>query len=145
MNIFLVHPDYNESAKQLAKADPIRARKQLVECCQLLAHFGKMYKADGTEYKLAHPNHPIVHHMRLSFHNYLMCWAVAWHLAPRFPTHASAKSFDNYFRLVSREKFTDDKRLIACRKGQPQIYVQTLEEYAAIMRDYCIQVKGMSL
>lgn len=143
MNIFLVHENYATSAKMLAKADPIRARKQLLECCQLLAHFGLgMYKVDGTPYKLAHPNHPITRHMKLSYKNYLLCWSVAYCLADLFPSHACSKSFDKFYRTRHEKEFTGDGYIV-CRKGQPVTFVNTLAEYAALMREYCETVKGM--
>ena len=62
MNIFLLSPNIKESCEELARLDPVRARKQLVECCQLLATvdhikngFTNMLKADGTPYKMASP------------------------------------------------------------------------------------------
>ena len=157
MNIFLVHPSFEQSAKILAVADPIRARKQLLECCQLLAHFGPMRKASGEYYKLGHSNHPVTRHMRISYAQYCLCFNVAFYLAKEFPAHACATSLKawhmTYFHSLCNFNATPTgieikklvSNLILCRKGQPQIFVQSIAEYAALMREYCISTKGMTL
>lgn len=65
MNIFIVHPSQKESARWLFKHDKIRARKQILEGAQLLAHGCKRFNiamirtATGKKYSTtAHANHP---------------------------------------------------------------------------------------
>lgn len=144
MNLFLIHPDPVQSAQLLAEADPIRARKQLLEACQLLANFGSMPKADGSLYGKAHPNHPITRHMALSRAQCLLALRVGQSLASVYPGHACSRSLAQ-FCVCPSFATAGQTDYIVCRKGQPVVYVDTLTEYAALMADYCRTVKGMAI
>jgi hypothetical protein len=53
MNIFALHASHYESARLLFDLDPLRARKQIVELCQMMATLVPydVPKADGTHYR----------------------------------------------------------------------------------------------
>jgi len=53
MNVFILDLDVNVSAKKLFVLDAVRARKQIVELCQMLAQStnGSIPKVDGSPYK----------------------------------------------------------------------------------------------
>lgn len=152
MNIFAIQTDIQESCRELADLDPARARKQLVECCQLLASADHlllggtaMTKADGTPYGKAHPHHPITKNMVMSRPNRDLCLQVASRLATIYPDHACSESIRNYVkaqiqpytdRATSIIKAGTTDTLCVCRRGVPPAYITTLEEYAALLRPY---------
>ena len=141
MNIFLLSPNIRESCQELAELDPIRARKQLVECCQLLAtvdHIKKgstdMLRADGTPYKMAHPHHPITKHMCVSYANISLCVGVSYCLSNIYPTHACAYSFNKWMYSHYDEVITGTHCVV--RKDHDTLYVNSLTEYSELMRPY---------
>lgn len=141
MNIFLLSPNIRESCQELAELDPIRARKQLVECCQLLAtvdHIKKgstdMLRDDGMPYKMAYPHHPITKHMCVSIANHALCIGVAYCLAKIYNTHACAKSFHKWWNLYYSELIIGT--LCVVRKDHDTVYVNTLTEYSDLIRPY---------
>ena len=147
MNLFLVDEDHWVSGRMLLAADPVRARKQLVEACQLLANFGTMIKADGTPYGKAHPYHPITKHMAVSWLQYMLCRDVAAGLARVLPNHACSRSFADFMKndIYRHPQATPIQSYVVCRSGQPQMYVLTRSKYAEVMRAYCRDAKGMKL
>lgn len=143
MNIFLLSPNIMESCRELAELDPIRARKQLVECCQLLAtvdHIKKgstdMLRADGTPYKMAHPHHPITKNMIVSSANHALCTSVAYWLSKINRLHACTKSFDNW--LISHYSYVFSGDLCVVRKNHDTVYVDDIIEYSELMRPYVL-------
>lgn len=142
MNLFLIHPDPLTSAHILAAADPVRARKQLLEACQLLANFGTLLRSDGEPYGKTHPHHPITRHMAISDEQFDLACAIAMTLADVYPTHACAESFQAY---QCERVSTGGRGYVVCRKGRPVVYTRSLEHYAGMMAEYCREAKGMTL
>ena len=71
MNVFLISPEAQQAARDLAELDPVRARKQLLECNQILASVEwartgacTMIKANGETYGQSHRHHPCVTQVR---------------------------------------------------------------------------------
>jgi hypothetical protein len=157
MNLFLVHQDPNQSARLLAKADPVRARKQLLEGCQLLASADMLFsgrtnmlKAGGLPYNLAHQHHPITKNMVANKHQWELARDVASGLADEFPDHACSTSFHRWCwepsKLCLRHYGARDKvSLCVCRSGFPVMFTNTRRNYTRILRSYCINYKGMDL
>lgn len=144
MNVFLLNPNVYDSCRELARIDPVRARKQLVECCQLLASIewkltGKctMVRADGQTYKMAHPHHPCVTHAISSFAQYDLTFKVAYELSWEFPNHASAESFWNWGRLRSHPNHRSDYVIV--RRGFAHRYVDNLADYVRYLRPYFME------
>lgn len=153
MNVFLIHPDAAESARQLAALDPIRARKQLVECCQLLASVDHhwdgrttMRRADGFDYKAAHPYHPITIEAGKNLYQWKLIVDVAAGLADVYPNHGCARSFrywSNRTINVAQHGLKDpDETYIVVRREYPTIYVSDRETYASLMKQYVIDKQG---
>lgn len=151
MNLFIVHPDADVSARMLAQADPRRARKQLLEACQLLAAvdhaiFGEtaMLRADGRPYGNAHPHHPITLNMRQSHRNWLLAYSIALGLARQYRGHACSKSFFEWAAHTwPAHRYGGD--YVFCRKGQPQQRFTLLKDYVLACRAYLTTAKGMTL
>jgi hypothetical protein len=149
MNIFLIDSDPYKSAVQLFAKDPLRANKQIVECCQLLAFVeirltGKttLRRKDGNLYSAtkAQLNHPISVHMSEHRDNYNLCWNVLGELVKVKPTHACKESFYNYHGVHVTNSIRPSN-LIVCRKGYPIVYVTTYVDYSRLMLDYMIHHK----
>ena len=141
MNIFLLSPDIKESCQELAELDPVRARKQLVECCQLLASVDHiiegstdMLRADGLPYKMVHPHHPITKHMCISDANHTLCHAVAYWLSLIYDAHACCKSLRNW--TFSNDFHFKSNTYCVVRLHHDTVYVNTLTEYSDLMRPY---------
>ena len=145
MNVFLIHPDPARSASLFLAADPIRARKQLLECCQILASvdhtllgYTGMRKANGDYYKAAHPHHPITKLCADVQAMYSLTLDVTLELARALPDHACSRSLKEWDPMLSWE---NDPRLICCRAGSPPLIVHSREEYAKVMLEYLITRK----
>jgi hypothetical protein len=154
MNIFLINENPVISAEMLFKRDPLRANKQIVECCQLLAFYdittyGKtaMLTTSGRPYSstLSQRNHPIAIEMRTNPREYYLCSDVLYYLLRQRPNHACAKSFYGRFNagygFTRSSEVVTPARYIVCRRGQPIAYVDSLREYATIMHNYLVQYK----
>lgn len=149
MNVFLVHPDAHASSIMLYKADPIRARKQLLECCQLLATADHimcgsttMMRADGEPYGKAHTHHPCTRHMVASWDQQFLTMEVAACLAVLLPTHACAKALGNW-TLPKRAPIPPKSGFVVVRFGHWPQLVKTREEYATLCREYLETHKGI--
>lgn len=149
MNVFLMDESFTESAAILSKHDPVRARKQLVECCQLLASAEHaltgstiMRKKDGSLYKVAHPNHPITLRIQESYSMYLTTVALGLSLAKHFTAHACSASMIEWHSLSRLATIVPMSRsLVVCRKGKPNVTVWSLRDYAKMMKAYIIEYK----
>lgn len=149
VNIFLIDPSPSISAREFLEKDQIRARKQLLECCQILATvdhllFNKteMLKKDGTPYGITHKHHPCVTFSLESITQWELCIHVAHALAEVIPSHACAKSYWRWrLTYCLRPQKSADARLIVVRKNHPQIFVNDYVLYAKIMLDY-LRSKG---
>lgn len=152
MNVFVIHPNIVESSREFAAIDPLRARKQLLECCQILSsvdyhQFGTtwMMRKDGTAYKFpkSHRNHPVILAAVKSEDQYRMTVEVAETLAREFPLHASGRSLA--FWRANRPGFSGwvEKGLTSCRKGFPMVKQLDLVEYARLMRAYVKRKHGV--
>jgi len=162
MNLLISHPDYAHAAYELMKADPIRGRKQLVECCQIIASVEHlklgaitMRKSNGELYKKGHTHHPLVINCAESYNQFIMLidFSLAIGLAvSKINKHASCSSFmdwynsDTYFNL-NRKVYNEctSRDYVLVRKGYLAIRVNLVETYANIMREYMIKDKGMNL
>lgn len=149
MNVFLIQPDIRASCEELAKLDPIRARKQLVECCQVLASVehaltGKctLIKANGQPYGRSHPHHPCVVQACKAFKQWNLTYEVAFQLADVFPAHACAKSFRAWNCAESVLSTGPATSLLVVRRNHPHTYVNTLAEYVSLMRPYFLAKLG---
>lgn len=146
MNIFLIRPCPSCSAKVFLAIDPVRARKQLLECCQILATvdhilFGAttMLKADGSPYGKAHPHHPITKRCAEQVNQYRLCLDVAASLADRLPKHACTASLNHWLfqsNAIDRRALGCHPGLLVCRKGLEPVLVGSREEYANVMSAY---------
>jgi hypothetical protein len=145
MNVFVIQPNISESSREFAAIDPIRARKQLLECCQILSsvdyhQFGTtwMNRKDGVPYKFpkSHRNHPVILAAVKSGDQYHMTLEVAETLAREFPLHAAGRSLAIW--RANRPVFNGwtEKGLTACRTGFPMVKQIDLVEYASLMRAY---------
>jgi hypothetical protein len=146
MNVFLLTPAPLESARIFAQHDPVRARKQLLECLQILASVDhaldggtSMQKADGSYYKAAHPHHPITKLCRDVGAMYYLTVDVAWALTYQFPDHACSRTF---WAWHWKHRYKRGDKLICCRSGHEPVYTTSREEYARIMLAYLIERKG---
>lgn len=144
MNILIVAPSITLSVSQFAQVDPRRARKQLVECCQILACVDilrggatTMTRADGALYKptLAQMHHPVCVACLMSSRQYIACVTLASCLAWEFPGHASASSFREWHSKADVPP-AQGGGFLCVRRGMPHKLVNTVEEYAEIMRAY---------
>lgn len=153
MNIFLLNSDALKSGQEFVKIDPVRARKQLLECCQILASveyalFGitSLYRKDGFPYGNAHPYHPIVKNCSVSPRNFWMCVEVAYGLARQFPDHACSKSFLNAASWGSVVNKIPNNIIdyVVCRSGKEVKYVRTRSEYVSILRPYLLAKTALS-
>lgn len=152
MNIFRIDINPWDSAKLLFKYDPVRARKQLLESCQILASVqhinnGKtdLLKADGTPYKAAHPNHPCTKWAANSLMQYDMLFQTTDALAELLPTHACARSFFNARRDLELQTIPFPPKydgLIVVRRGAEHKVVHSVNDYARIMRQYLVDTKN---
>jgi len=147
MNLFLLQSDIEESAKEFSSIDPLRARKQLLECCQILScadyhQFNTtwMQRKDKVLYKFpkAHRNHPVVLAAAFSFEQFELTKLVAESLARQFPNHASSESLSIWNH--KRQTYTNwsKKGFTSCRTGYPITLVSTINEYANLMRQYVL-------
>ena len=77
MNIFVFEPSPIDSAEYFFKVDPKRARKQIVELCQILAQVTELQipKVDGAPYKQNESisNHPATIWVRQHKAHYSYC------------------------------------------------------------------------
>jgi len=144
MNIFLIHPDPLQSAIDFRALDPIRARKQLLECCQILAsadilRFGvtTMRKKSGEPYNLTHQHHPITISTATNPRQWRLCCDVALGLAAAFPQHACAYSFNNWQGGII--EVAGCRGLIVVRSGHPHVFVNDYSEYAELLRPYLLK------
>lgn len=151
MNIFRIHPDPNVSAELLMQHDPKRGRKQLLECCQIIAsserlHRGDtaMLKANGTPYGLTHPHHPCVSYCKISKLQRNITIETALCLAYLNPAHACSKSLRAWIRDrtagLSAENISPN--IVVVRKNHEHRFVSTVEQYAALMLAYLRDTKG---
>jgi hypothetical protein len=143
MNIFLINPDALVSAHLFARLDPIRARKQLVECCQLLASVehaltgaSTMRRDDGQPYKAAHPHHPITREMRENWYQWALCYDVALSLAQVYRDHACTRTILDWRFDDSLIPVPADEKYLIVRRGYNIQYVYNRAEYARILRAY---------
>ena len=148
MNVFLVHADVSESSRILAIHDPRRARKQLVECCQLLASFDhltlgstSMRKLDGTPYKCAHPHHPLTKYLLVSAEQVKLTYDVGTGLSDFFPNHACSRSIAEWKFHV----YGGGSRLLACRTGYQPHLCDSRREYAELLLAYMIEKKNLTI
>lgn len=154
MNIFLIRESASLSAVAFKQIDPVRARKQLLECCQILASVDilvtgstNMLKADGTPYKLAHQHHPITKRCAEYMDQWDLCYDVARTLADEFPGHACSRSFFSWaahlphLRVRSNLK-PEPFELLLCRLGFDPIMVEDRFQYSNIMAGY-LQLKHL--
>lgn len=148
MNLFLLHPNHHIGASMLAKRDPIRARKQLLEGCQILAtvdHLlhGKtfMMRADGAPYGAAHPHHPIVKNACVSPNQWWLAHDLVKALARCFKDHACSKSFAAWAHPQRSPAKVDAGLLVCCRSGREPCYVTTRTEYSSTMLAYMKETK----
>jgi hypothetical protein len=78
MNIFVFDPNPKLSAQYFFLTDPLRARKQVVELCQMMATLVNkpVHKKDGSAYKTpkSFRNHPATKWISVSQKNYAWCW-----------------------------------------------------------------------
>lgn len=142
MNIFLIDKDFEASASLFHVVDATRARKQLVECCQLLASADilsrgstMMRRKDGKPYGLSHPHHPITCAVAERAAQWRLCYDVAIGLAGQYPTHACSASLIVWSRHVELRN-DDGGRLLCMRKGYDPVYVPDRAAYADIMSAY---------
>lgn len=147
MNVFLLDPAFGLSCKELSMRDPVRARKQLVECCQVLAcvdilrgHPTAMRKADGTQYAptKSQLHHPICVAAAMSNKMYWLTANVALELAKIYPTHACTKSLISYMKAwgISEQQQDHSGSLLLVRRGEPHAVLGTFRSYAMHMRQY---------
>lgn len=143
MNIFLINADAMVSAHLFARLDAVRARKQLVECCQLLASVehaitgaSTMKREDGALYKAAHPHHPITKEMAENWYQWALCYDVALHLAMVYRDHACAATLRAWSFDDAKIPMPEIERYLIVRRGYNIQYVYTRSHYAAILRDY---------
>ena len=148
MNIFRIHPNAWDSANLLLKYDPVRARKQLLESCQIIASVehaisGRttMLKADGQPYKAAHPHHPCVRWSVNARQQYDMLCTTTHALASLMTEHACSKSFFNSSAALVCPRNTD-YGMIVVRKGYEHRVVHSINDYALLMREYLEMFKG---
>jgi len=153
MNIFLINESAYVSAVLLTKHDPVRARKQLLECCQMLASVDyiwhndtKMLKKDGTPYGAAHRHHPCVKVASTSAAQYRMLLDLAMQLAFMHPDHACSNSL-RLWMLTRRPRHQNPYlawpgEMVVVRKGTMPVFVETREQYAPMMLDYMRKTKG---
>lgn len=146
MNIFLIRESASLSAVAFKQIDPVRARKQLLECCQILASVDilvtgstRMLKADGSPYKLAHQHHPITKRCAEYMDQWDLCYDVARTLADEMPGHACSTSFHRWSHTwLGRVQINlkSDPGLILCRLGFDPIMVEDRLTYSNIMAGY---------
>jgi len=144
MNLFLIDQDPVRSAELFMALDPIRARKQLLEGCQLLAateilRTGSttMLRADGQPYRLAHPHHPITQRMAMFQSQWMLAHDVVMGLSMQLPRHACANSFRNWRPTpLSLPHIGQDVELVLVRLHQPKLLVPDRATYASIMSEY---------
>jgi hypothetical protein len=145
MNVFLLQSNIDESSKEFAAIDPLRARKQLLECCQILScadyhQFATTWMArkDKVLYKFpkAHRNHPVVLASAFSYDQFELTRLVAEGLAKQFPNHASSESLSIWNSQRLHFNKWSKRGLTSCRTGYPITLVETLSEYAGLMRQY---------
>jgi len=151
VNIFLIHEDADQSAVDFTAMDRVRANKQLVECCQILATADhlmhkstKMIKMDGTPYRVAYADHPLVILVSQSLPMWELCRDVAAGLAVQRPNHACTASLLSWMYHGPVPPSTDTG-LMCFRKGQPPIRVLDRAEYARVMYAYLITKRGEPL
>jgi hypothetical protein len=145
MNIFLIDEDPLVSAEKLVTRDPIRARKQLVECCQILATCDilgagstDMTRADGESYALAHQHHPLILWSTINWTQWWLCNQVGLGLATCMPEHASATSYLSWrYRHRPYRSFS----LILWRRGYAPLRCADMSIYAKHCMDYLVQRK----
>jgi hypothetical protein len=149
MNVFVIHPDFARSCRELAEASPIHAKKQLVECCQILASAERntcgdtsMFKADGSKYKHAHPHHPITKLVGTSYAMWNLTYTVGMTLAAIYDNHEAGYSIRNWKPLSPPTTGGD---LIVCRLGREPVITQSLAVYSIFMRTYLRTHKGIKV
>lgn len=148
MNVFIIDSNVEKSSEEFARIDPKRARKQLVECCQVLAyvdyhHFATtwMIRGNGERYKLAksHKNHPIVLAAVRSKQQFDLTCEVTRTLSTHFPNHRCVHTYQQW--LATRPLYTNwdsVSGLTSCRTGYPLLTGLTIERYAELMRQYVL-------
>lgn len=159
MNIFRIDINPWDSAKLLFKYDPVRARKQLLESCQILASVqhlnnGKtdLLKADGAPYKAAHPNHPCTTWSANSIQQYDMLFQTTEALAELIQDHACSRSFYAARRELEYQRIACNtinpstnqpyEGLIVVRRGHTHKVVYTVADYACLIRQYLVDTKN---
>lgn len=146
MNIFLLHPDPKISAHMFLARDPVRARKQLLECCQIIATLDIvktgttcMLKADGNPYKKTHEHHPCVTHCFVSSPQYFkLLLPVTQGLSDVFPDHACSNSFIAWAKSGANQWRVDNKTssYVVVRRDHDHAYVDSIDSYARMMNAY---------
>lgn len=153
MNIFLIRESAYRSAVEFKRIDPVRARKQLLECCQILASVDillegstNMRKSNGESYRLAHQHHPITKRCAKYWDQWCLCYDVARTLADEMPGHACAISLHRWATMryshMSHLLVDSDARLLVCRLGFEPTLVDSRQSYSVIMSDY-LQLKHL--
>ena len=148
MNVFLLHPDPTVSAQILKDRDPVRGRKQLVECCQLLAAAEArvrpttMFRADGLAYGISHPHHPCTVYTWQSLVQRRLVYEVGLALAQVFPTHASSTSITRW-QWFDEAPTPPEYAYVVVRKGYPHHYTNCREVYSQYIRPYWEQKLGV--
>jgi hypothetical protein len=76
MQLFVLDKSSTVAAKMLWEVDPLRANKQLLECCQCIAACGITLPKSNNNgvYAITHKNHPIVRWMRENPEH--LAWAI---------------------------------------------------------------------
>jgi hypothetical protein len=145
MNILLPLPNLKEAAEEFVRVDRRRANAQIKECCQLLATYQHktmgyttMVKKDGSLYGVSHPHHPITRNMLVSLSQLNLVGAYAYALAHYLPNHACSVTLEG---LDIRGVPSQHGQLVLCRKDQPHILIDNIEEYSKLSREYMINTK----
>lgn len=153
MNVFRIHVNPEASAELLMRHDPVRGRKQLLECCQIIASAERLYrgetnmlKADGTPYGLTHPGHPCVRYCKTSHLQRCITIETAVALSRFNVSHACSKSLATWIHNPTSRLSQEDVALYAVvvRRNHEHVYVDTVDKYATLMLAYLRETKGFT-